>query len=267
MATSAPPPSLDLTPDEVGYLKSQKNQYFAENRDDKRDLRAAIVKHLIDEREVAPDNPYATPLLATKVKNWFGNNGPQRPTRLPFKLHRSYTAKQVYEYQNKQDILDHKRGMEGKAHVQIYTEARDALFNRLTEEELEELNDLAASWNLNGPDEKYKPLIADARSQSWMRAFTEMMYQQCRMVVFTYGMYVDPKRKLKVQRHDTSELWAEDPEDTGAQFFDKEDWDTDFRKNFQSFFRPFVTGEDNNDDTDTDRQRSERSKPVPFEFE
>ena len=172
-----PAPSIELTSGEISYLEAQKNLYFSSNKLDKRDLRLAIVARFLEQRDVGPDNPYAHPVIDSvrpiscsycplsetlsfplqKVKNWFGNHGPVRPSRLPFKIHRNYTGKRVFEIVKKDEIMSRKRAAEGKANVQSYNDARDALWKEQTSEEIAEWEEMAADWNVKGPDDAYKP--------------------------------------------------------------------------------------------------------------
>lgn len=72
MASPSPNPplaSVELTPEEITHLKTQKSQYFSTNKLNKRDLRLAIVQRILEQRGVGPDNPYA-PLLIDAVRTF-----------------------------------------------------------------------------------------------------------------------------------------------------------------------------------------------------
>lgn len=64
----------------------------------------------------------------------------------------------MFEVVKKDEIMARKWAEEGKAHVQTYNDARNALWKEQTPEEIAEWDEMAADWNVKGPDEAYKPL-------------------------------------------------------------------------------------------------------------
>ena len=57
----------------------------------------------------------------------------------------------------KEEIMARKRQSEGKGNVETYNHARDELWKEKTVEEVADFDDMAATWNVKGPDDAYKP--------------------------------------------------------------------------------------------------------------
>ncbi|TBU25562.1 hypothetical protein BD311DRAFT_741122 [Dichomitus squalens] len=170
--------NISLAEDE--YLQSVLPDYRKQGALEKANYCDRRVQHLMNMRNVTTQNPYIKPLLTLKVRNWFTNHSEARRACMPYKLSHNFNGVRVFETLHRTEILERKAMADrmGTHHIRKYTSVRNKMYQELTEENREELEQIAQEWNTSGPDAQCKPQIAETRGHKWMRSFMEMVWQQ-----------------------------------------------------------------------------------------
>ena len=136
------------------------------------------------------------------------------------RINQSFTAMRVCALKNEETIRqDTKKQLDeapedNPVHIVAWNNALKAFWAKLPAEEKDLYSRVAEKWNEEGPEEDVKPLydfcfiapllnvltahgrLAEKRGPSWMRASAELLWTQCKMPVFIYGMYEDSNGEL-----------------------------------------------------------------------
>ncbi|KAI0742808.1 hypothetical protein C8Q80DRAFT_1122967 [Daedaleopsis nitida] len=105
-----------------------------------------------------------------KVDNWFNNKN------------------NIVEEKTIRDQVDTQRSKDATERLNNWNKIWRELYNSLTPKEQQEYIDKADLWNQQGPDARYKPIIANCHAAPWHRAVAQMMLDQCGMLLFMYEL-------------------------------------------------------------------------------
>ena len=93
-----------------------------------------------------------------KIERWMSNRVATQNTRLPKGFKTVWTAREVFAEKNKtaiselRDQILAETGGGANARIAAWNQAKARLWGNLTEEEVEEYEEVADQWTLDGPD-------------------------------------------------------------------------------------------------------------------
>ncbi|KAI0737563.1 hypothetical protein C8Q80DRAFT_1125329 [Daedaleopsis nitida] len=275
---------------ETDYLDEQFDRFRQSSATDKEKVVEECAKHILALRQLDPKDAMYFELGCQKVRNWFNNKAQTLKKgngRLPFKI-TTWNGERVFEAQKRSEIRNTLRAQAGQepdaspaeddhaqgSHLVGWNDMRRKMWKALSDSERDEYKETADEWNIDGPESHLKPILANRRALGWLRNMSSLLLQQCGMVVTIYGGFVDVNGEVMGMRYDTSDLLAERaPKDAPKvlKFTDNPEWDHELRKNFWAYFKPWIAGNPDSDETNNTNNAPEQSRArhvrSTFEFE
>ncbi|KAI0701579.1 hypothetical protein C8Q76DRAFT_802566 [Earliella scabrosa] len=227
-----------LTKAEKTYLEEHLYSYRQTPHGDKEAYRLRMTRHLMTMRNLREDDKYAEICIFKKVTNFLQNSRQGKKTRLPRRIVQHYTPKRVFALAEAEKIkaaVAEEVEETSDHYIKIWNETWTRMWENLSDEARKKWIALCHKFNEVGPDDEYKPEIAERRALSWMRAVCEMFWDQCKVALFMYGLFEDKEGEFRGVVYDVSQmLHKQNPE--VPLFRDMKSWDAEFRENFWAFF-------------------------------
>nr|VWP02017.1 Aspartic proteinase [Ganoderma boninense] len=267
-----PPPEVSLNESDVGYLQSQLETYRSTPSAEKEAFRLACTRHILGEHGLEEDI-FKLDVFGRKVTNWLQNRIQKTKKKgVPIRVNQAFSPFRVFMYRKEDDIrrgvkaLQDKYPDDDRVYIVDWNATARRMWDELDDVDKDVYRRVAEKCNRDGPEDDLKPMLAEKRGPTWMRAVAELFWHNCGMPIFIYGMYEDSHGNLHASVYDTSNLWKE--KDKGTPLLrNVPGWDKDFRRVAWNFFQAALRPDITSPDTLEVVQASRRQPPPPFQFD